>query len=102
MDKPLIGPQPQYPTPWGVAEKGDRGYVIVCSEGHQAATAPSAVLAELIVTAVNAMAGEYAAVFAHRLTGRPDGSFGCACGWKQDKPHAEHLADVRRAMAGDR
>ncbi|QJY46684.1 hypothetical protein [Pseudonocardia broussonetiae] len=31
---------------------------------------------------------------AHRQGPRADGSWGCACGWEQDKPHHEHLADM--------
>jgi len=31
---------------------------------------------------------------AHRQGPRGDGTWGCACGWVQDKPHAEHVADM--------
>lgn len=39
----------------------------------------------------------------HRQGPRMDGTWGCACGWVQDKAHAEHVADmVARALdAGD-
>jgi hypothetical protein len=30
----------------------------------------------------------------HTQGPRPDGTWGCACGWVQDKPHAEHVADM--------
>lgn len=48
-------------------------------------------------------AGMIAAVtaYAHQQGGRPDGSWGCRCGWEQDKPHAEHVADMAAAAFGD-
>lgn len=42
-----------------------------------------------------------AAAYAHQQEGRPDGSWGCRCGWEQDKPHAEHVADMAAAAFGD-
>jgi hypothetical protein len=38
-------------------------------------------------------------VLAHRQGGRADGTWGCACGWVQDKPYAEHVADMLAAAA---
>lgn len=34
------------------------------------------------------------AALQHRQRGRQDGSWGCACGWDQDKPHREHVAEM--------
>lgn len=33
----------------------------------------------------------------HRQGPRPDGSYGCRCGWVQDKPHRAHVADMEKA-----
>lgn len=30
----------------------------------------------------------------HTQGGRDDGTWGCACGWQQDKPHRDHMADM--------
>lgn len=30
----------------------------------------------------------------HQQVGRPDGTWGCRCGWIQDKPHHQHVADM--------
>lgn len=51
--RPLIGPEPYYPTPWRVAEKRGNHHVIECSEGHYCAEVPNGALAELIVAVVN-------------------------------------------------
>ena len=37
----------------------------------------------------------------HRQGPRQDGTWGCACGWQQDKPHREHIADMVSLEAGD-
>jgi hypothetical protein len=57
-EQPLIGPQPQYPTPWRVAETRGNQVVIACAEGHYAAYVPSAELAELIVHQINVAADD--------------------------------------------
>lgn len=36
---------------------------------------------------------------AHQQVGRADGTWGCRCGWVQDKPHREHVADMVAAAA---
>lgn len=36
----------------------------------------------------------------HVQRGRPDGTWGCVCGWVQDRPHAEHVAEVRGGPEG--
>lgn len=41
---------------------------------------------------------EWAVRDAHRQGPRPDGSWGCACGWEQDKPHREHVAELIAAV----
>lgn len=38
-----------------------------------------------------------AAALDHQQRGRQDGTWGCACGWIQDKPHREHVADMAAA-----
>ena len=42
-------------------------------------------------------AAEQAIGDAHVQGGRPDGTWGCGCGWVQDKPHREHVADMLAA-----
>lgn len=37
----------------------------------------------------------------HHQMPRADGSWGCRCGWEQDKPHAEHVADMVAAARGE-
>lgn len=58
-------------------------------------TGVDAVLAKTERTALaEMMTAEVIATDEHRQGPRPDGTWGCACGWEQDKPHREHAADM--------
>jgi hypothetical protein len=37
----------------------------------------------------------------HVQVGRPDGTFGCRCGWIQSKPHRAHVADIVAAARNE-
>lgn len=37
----------------------------------------------------------------HHQMPRSDGSWGCRCGWEQDKPHAEHVAEMVAAARAE-
>lgn len=70
-DRPLIGPQVQYPTPWRIAEKsGETDVVVVTEEGMQAAVAPTA-LSEFLVKLVNWFAASGMSVQDLERTSRP-------------------------------
>ncbi|MDN5918990.1 MAG: hypothetical protein L0I76_28505 [Pseudonocardia sp.] len=44
--------------------------------------------------AVRDLEAELAVRDAHQQGPRADGTWGCTCGWVQDRPHREHLADM--------
>lgn len=49
-------PQPNYPTPWRVAETRRDHVVVTCATGCYTANCPTTTTAEIIVAAVNALA----------------------------------------------
>lgn len=78
---PLIGPAPQYPTPWRVAETRGNHHIVECADGHYTAEVPDGDLAQLICEAVNRMGGHEHRFPWPNLKGAPQS---CECGKPSD------------------